>query len=149
MSAQSRLIKELKDMQKSPPAGVSASPDKSNNLYKWTGMIVGPSGTPYANGMFSLKIIFPKNYPFTAPGIKFNTPIYHCNVDSGGNICLDILKDQWSPALTIGAVLLSISSLLAKPNPDDPLVASIAESYRNDRLKHDTVAREYTEKYAV
>eukprot|EP00798_Chlamydomonas_sp_ICE-L_P013058 gene13058-3662_t len=80
--------------------------------------------------------------------ITFRTRLYHCNVNSNGNICLDILKDQWSPALTVSKVLLSICSLLNEANPDDPLVGSIAQQFLNDRELHDKTAAEWTKRYA-
>merc|ERR1712224_372676 len=86
--------------------------------------IMGPPDSPYQGGVFFLNINFPSDYPFKPPKVHFTTKIYHCNVNSNGAICLDILKDQWSPALTISKVLLSISSLLTDCNPADPLVPS-------------------------
>ncbi len=76
---------------------------------------------------------FSQDYPFKPPKITFRTKIYHCNINNSGAICLDILKDNWSPALTISKVLLSICSLLTDANPNDPLVANIAQQYLNDR----------------
>ena len=87
--------------------------------------------------MFELLINFPEDYPFKPPKIKFTTKVYHCNINAEGGICLDILKDQWSPALTISKVLLSISSLLCDCNPEDPLVGDIAREYKTDRKTHD------------
>ncbi|KAG5397603.1 hypothetical protein IGI04_019417, partial [Brassica rapa subsp. trilocularis] len=127
--AMQRIEKEFKDMT-SKDSLYSIGRD-SNNLFKWNAMIQGPEGTPYAGGMFSIDIKFPKNYPFTAPKFTFKTRIYHPNINSEGSICLDILKDKWSPPLTVEKVLLSITSLLADPNPDDPLVGEIGELFKS------------------
>ncbi|KAJ3436523.1 ubiquitin-conjugating enzyme e2 e3 [Anaeramoeba flamelloides] len=143
-----RIQKELNEITSDPPTNCSAGP-KGNDLYKWSGSIMGPDESPYEGGIFFLDITFPKEYPFKPPKVIFTTKIYHCNINSKGQICLDILKDNWSPALTISKVLLSISSLLTEPNPDDPLVLSIAQQYKKNRVKHDRIAREYTRKYAI
>ncbi|KAG2320440.1 hypothetical protein Bca52824_013653 [Brassica carinata] len=144
--AMQRIEKEFKDMT-SKDSLYSIGRD-SNNLFKWNAMIQGPDGTPYARGMFSINIKFPKNYPFTAPKFTFKTPIYHPNINSQGSICLDILNDKWSPPLTVENVLLSITSLLADPNPDDPLVAEIGNLFKSNKFQFNQTAREWTERHA-
>lgn len=146
-SAAKRIQKELAEFSLEPPCNCSAGP-KGDNLFEWVSTIVGPQDSPYAGGIFFLDITFPADYPFKPPKVTFKTRIYHCNVNSQGNICLDILKDQWSPALTVSKVLLSICSLLTDANPDDPLVGNIASQYRENREEHDRTAQEWTRRYA-
>eukprot|EP00361_Fabrea_salina_P002689 CAMPEP_0202428442 /NCGR_PEP_ID=MMETSP1345-20130828/2454_1 /ASSEMBLY_ACC=CAM_ASM_000843 /TAXON_ID=342563 /ORGANISM="Fabrea Fabrea salina" /LENGTH=148 /DNA_ID=CAMNT_0049039435 /DNA_START=12 /DNA_END=458 /DNA_ORIENTATION=- len=143
-----RIQKELADLQRDPPANCSAGPNDDSELYQWTATIMGPDDSPYSGGVFFLNIQFPTDYPFKPPKITFTTRIYHPNINSNGAICLDILKDQWSPALTISKVLLSISSLLTDPNPDDPLVPEIAHVFKTDKGRYENTAREWTRRYA-
>lgn len=142
-----RIQKELAEITLDPPPNCSAGP-KGDNLYEWFSTIFGPAGSVYESGIFYLDIHFSTDYPFKPPKVTFKTRIYHCNVNSQGAICLDILKDNWSPALTISKVLLSICSLLTDPNPNDPLVGSIANQYLTNREEHDRVAKEWTKRFA-
>ena len=142
-----RLQKELIDIEKEPPSNCSAGP-VDDDLYHWSGTIIGPSDSPYSGGIFWLDIHFPSQYPFKPPKVRFNTKIYHPNINSNGSICLDILGNGWSPALTIGKMLLSISSLLTEPNPDDPLVPEAANLYKEDIDEYNEVAKDWTRIYA-
>jgi len=143
-----RIHKELAEISMDPPSNCSAGPS-GDNMYEWTATIMGPEESPYAGGVFFLNITLPIDYPFIPPKVIFQTRIYHCNISGTGAICLDILKDKWSPALTISKVLLSIVSLLTDANPHDPLVQNIATLYMEDREKHDSRAHAWTKRYAT
>lgn len=146
MSTLKRLQSELAGFLKETPANCSAGPI-DNDMFTWEATIIGPTDSPYEGGIFQLRIHFPAEYPFKPPKVTFITPIYHCNINSSGGICLDILKCQWSPVLTITKVLLSICSLMTDPNPDDPLVPEIATLFKHNREEHDRRAREMTNMY--
>ena len=145
--ALARIQNELTTLQKDPPLSCSAAPIE-DDLYHWKATIFGPDDSPYQGGVFELDIRFPIEYPFKPPKIYFITKIYHPNINSNGGICLDILKEQWSPALTISKVLLSICSLLTDPNPDDPLMVDIAELYKENIEEYKIKARAHTLQYA-
>ncbi|XP_026967669.1 ubiquitin-conjugating enzyme E2 D1 isoform X2 [Sagmatias obliquidens] len=95
-----RIQKELSDLQRDPPAHCSAGP-VGDDLFHWQATIMGPPDSAYQGGVFFLTVHFPTDYPFKPPKIAFTTKIYHPNINSNGSICLDILRSQWSPALTV------------------------------------------------
>ncbi|KAI9164271.1 Ubiquitin-conjugating enzyme E2 4 [Blastocladiella emersonii ATCC 22665] len=142
-----RITKELQDLGRDPPSSCSAGPT-GDDMFTWQATIMGPADSSFAGGVFFLQIHFPTDYPFKPPKVNFTTRIYHPNINSNGSICLDILRDQWSPALTVSKVLLSICSLLTDPNPDDPLVPEIAHLFKTDRARYEATAREWTRKFA-
>jgi ubiquitin-conjugating enzyme E2 D/E len=147
MADNKRLKREYEQIQKNSISNISVGPI-NNNLYEWSAVILGPIDTPYEGGIFRLSLSIPSNYPFKPPLVKFDTKIYHPNINYSGHICLDILKNQWNPTLTISTVLLSICSLLSDPNPNDPLVPEIANLYKNDIEKYNKNAKEWTTTFA-
>lgn len=122
---------------------------EENDIYKWTAILNGPTGTPYENGKFKLKLIFPIDYPFKPPKISFITKIYHPNINESGSICLNILREDWNPVLSVDKILMSISNLLEKPNPYDPLVPEIANICINKPKLFISEAKKSTNKYAI
>ena len=146
--AQKRIRRELDEINRDPPANCSAGL-VDDDLYHWQATIMGPPDSPYQGGVFFLNITFPMDYPFKPPKVVYQTKIYHPNINSNGAICLDILKDQWSPALTVSKVLLSISSLMCDPNPDDPLVPEVANLYKTNVKQFNENARTWTKKFAT
>ena len=151
MLALKRIQKELKDLNQETEDHAnqifSVSPNEGD-MFKWSGYIFGPVGSPYQNGIFKIEIEFPNNYPFKPPKVYFNTKIYHPNISSSGVICLDILRGKWSPVLSITKLLLSISSLLTDPNPNDPLAPDVAYIYRTNKALFEKTAQYWTSEYA-
>ncbi|KAF4607606.1 hypothetical protein EYR38_001678 [Pleurotus pulmonarius] len=125
------LPKETERLVADPAPGITAAPHEDNLRY-FDVTIQGPDGSPFSSGVFHLELFLPEEYPMAPPKVRFLTKIYHPNIDKLGRICLDILKDKWSPALQIRTVLLSIQALLSAPNPDDPLATDVAKHYKED-----------------
>lgn len=122
-----RLQTELMQLMMSNSPGISAFPESDSNLLLWRGVIEGPEGTYYAGLKFRLSLEFPSNYPYAPPVVKFISPMWHPNIDMSGNICLDILKDQWSAVYNVQTILLSLQSLLEEPNNSSPLNGQAAQ----------------------
>ncbi|GMI34868.1 hypothetical protein TrRE_jg11673, partial [Triparma retinervis] len=142
-----RILKETQRLMGDPVPGISATPYVDNLRY-FSVAIEGPSDTAYELGIFQLELFLPSEYPMSPPKVRFLTKIYHPNVDKLGRICLDILKDKWSPALQIRTVLLSIQALLSAPNPDDPLDNGVAEVWKTDEARALRTAKEWTAQFA-
>ena len=143
-----RIHKETERLLKAPEAGISATPH-ANNARHFDVQISGPPDSAYDGGVYKLELFLPEEYPLTPPKVRFLTKIYHPNVDRLGRICLDILKDKWSPALQIRVVLISIQALMSAPNPDDPLNNEAAEHWKKNEKEALNKAQSWNRDYAM
>lgn len=147
-----RLRKELEKLNREKLDNITIEPgdgQTEDNHIIWKAKIVGVEGTPYFNGKFNLLIKIPQEYPFQPPKIKFDTKIFHPNISPDGQICLNILKNNWCASWTLQKIILAVMALLSKPNPDDPLVPEIAQLYISDRKEYESMAENYTKEYAI
>ena len=111
------------DYQKNNPSDILLIQEDS---YRWSAKITGPEGSPYEDGIFYLKIDIPKDYPFKPPKVSFITTVYHPNINDLGCVCIDVLYQGWSPAVTINNLMLYLIQLLGDPDAEDPLESLIA-----------------------
>ncbi len=143
-----RIKKEYQDLQKEKNSNVLVKL-VNNDIRHWKGRIKGPIDTCYQGGIFDVDIIIPNEYPFKPPKMKFDTKIWHPNISSvTGAICLDILKNEWTPALTIRTALISLQALMCEPVPNDPQDAVVAKQYMSDIKLFNETAKHWVEEYA-
>jgi ubiquitin-conjugating enzyme E2 N len=143
-----RLVVEIAKFKTEHVDNIKITPKEDNLRYMFITML-GPPDSPFAGGTFQLELFAHKDYPMEPPKIRFLTKIYHPNIDKLGRICLDILKEKWSPAIQIKNVVLSVYLLLSHPNLDDPLIPEIAELWRKDPNKAREKTIEWTNLYAT
>ena len=148
-SIKNRILKEYEDLQKHKEENTVTVWMVDNNIHHWKGKIKGPIDTCYQGGIFVIDIIIPNEYPFKPPKMKFDTKIWHPNISSvTGAICLDILKNEWTPALTIRTALISLQALMCAPVLDDPQDAVVASQYLSDIKLFNATAKQWVEEYA-
>jgi len=144
-----RLGHDLKGLAQDSPEGIEAKPLDSC-YYHWQASITGPVGSPYEGGVFYLYLKVPMLYPFRPPEVRFLTKIFHPNVNRHGDIGIDsIQQGNWVSGLTLTKVLISIQSLLTDPYCDVCMEPEIGQLCRTDRETFDSVAREWTWKFAM
>lgn len=143
-----RLRNELRTLRSDPPEGIEASPLDEMSLH-WQASIRGPAGSPYEGGTFFLYIQIPPSYPLCPPIVRFITKIFHPNVSRHGDIGIDSIQHNWSLALTISKVLISIQSLLTDPYTKVCMEPDIGRLYESDKNRFERVARAWTHRHAM
>uniref|UniRef100_A0A6A7G353 NEDD8-conjugating enzyme Ubc12 n=1 Tax=Hirondellea gigas TaxID=1518452 RepID=A0A6A7G353_9CRUS len=113
------------------PGNVRLEIPDPNNLLKFNLILIPDSGY-WATAEFCFKFNVPDNYPYKPPKVQCREKIYHPNIDLTGNICLNLLREDWRPILTIQQILHGLIFLMLEPNPNDPLNQEAAEVYRNN-----------------
>jgi len=151
------IYKGLHTCKKNPNYMFDINP--TDNAFKHNIVIIGPSNTPFEQGIFYGKILYPKNFPFSPPqvyifdSIDRKRGLYHPNIYPNGLCCISILHEgkdntgyesnniRWSPAQTIESIILSIISILDNPNIDSPANLDAAKLYNNERKLYDRTIR--------
>ncbi|CAI5715360.1 unnamed protein product [Hyaloperonospora brassicae] len=143
-----RLTKELTELTQNPPDWCTVS-TVDDNLMHWHAVLTGPENSPYAGGVFHLDLQFPGEYPFKAPRVRFVTRVYHPNIKSqSGEICADVISENWTPTLNVLHCLTVIKQILEQPDMDNPLEPEIAKQMHENKVEFDKTATEWTKQYA-
>ena len=147
-TAKKRLLndfKHIKESQETDDESVLASPHE-DDIMVWDCVIFGPENSVWENGVFKLTMKFSEQYPNKPPEVKMITKVFHPNFYVNGSICIDILKDQWSPIYDIRSILTSIQSLLTDPNPNSPANVEAAKLYNDNIQEYNKKVKECVEK---
>ena len=131
-----RIQQEFKEAEMNQNPSIQWGLKDPSNNRNWFATIIGPEGTPYQGFKLTLNMTIADDFPFKPPQVCFTANIWHPNVGTSGNICLDILNSNWTPALKLSSVLLSISSLLNDPNPASPLNGEAGRQYTSNREEY-------------
>ena len=146
--AKKRLLTDFKRINQSQDTeddGVLATPH-DDDIMIWDCVIFGPENSVWENGVFKLEMKFTEEYPNKPPQVLMKTKVFHPNFYVNGNICIDILKDQWSPIYDIKSILTSIQSLLTDPNPSSPANVEAAKLYNDYIQEYHKKVKECVEK---
>jgi len=154
LGAAKRLRKELQSLQRNPDADddVYLRPtNPSSSILHWTALLRGPAETPYEGGTFRISISCSADYPLAPPTITFITKVFHPNIHfTSGEVCLDILKKEWSPAWGLNSACRAVLALLSDPDADSPLNCDAGNMIRfGDTDAYWSTARMYTVENAM
>ena len=117
----SRMAREVRQLAQTPPEGVKYVETDADALTEVHADLTGPEGTPYAGAVFRLKLVIGSEFPSAPPRGFFLTKIFHPNVATNGDICVNTLKRDWKPETTLSHILQVIRCLLIVPFPESSL----------------------------
>ncbi|XP_051151782.1 ubiquitin-conjugating enzyme E2 22 [Andrographis paniculata] len=143
-----QLAKELKNLDETPPEGIKVGVNDDNFSVIFAD-IEGPAGTPYENGVFRMKLILSHDFPQSPPKGYFLTKIFHPNIATNGEICVNALKKDWNPTLGLRHVLIVIRCLLIEPFPESALNEQAGKMLLENYEEYARHARLYTGIHAL
>jgi len=150
MNSVEKLMEEFDDLKHNPLSinGYTIELFNQNNIYEWKITLLGAKDTPYANGIFFIKLQFPHDYPHSRPEIYFLTPIYHMNVlRSNGKVGVNFIY-EWNPNRSVREILTKLYSIFYLVNPHSPYQREMADEYKKDKNLYEFNAKKYTDQYA-
>ena len=150
MSSEQILREEFEDLKENPLSlcGYTIELFNQNDIYEWKITLIGAKDTPYTDGIFFIKLSFPKNYPDRAPRIHFLTPIYHPNVKPhDGFVCVNFIT-HWKKTTSVREILTKLYSIFYLVNPDSPYSQEQAYEYEQERKLYYFKVEIFTKKYA-
>lgn len=128
-----RIFKEIEKIRKGDFKEVEINIPDEGNIRNLNAILIGPEDTAYEGIKYIVSLKLGKDYPLKAPTVKFVSKIFHPNVGQKGSICLDILQNKWSPAMSIANIITSLQLLLQEPNPASPLNGEAARLFENNK----------------
>ncbi|XP_075512828.1 ubiquitin-conjugating enzyme E2 22-like isoform X1 [Primulina tabacum] len=143
-----QLAKELKNLDETPPEGIKVGVN-DDNFSVICADIEGPAETPYENGLFRMKLVLSRDFPQSPPKGYFLTKIFHPNIATNGEICVNALKKDWNPCLSLRHVLIVIRCLLIEPFPESALNEQAGKMLNENYDEYAKYARLYTTIHAL
>jgi len=143
------LRRQLVELAKNPPDGVSVGLVDDSNVFEWEVMLVGPPNTLFEEGFFKATLTFPSDFPNMPPVMKFKSDMWHPNVYEDGTVCISILhppgedqfneqesaEERWRPVLGVEQIIISVLSMLSDPNGDSPANIDAAVMFRENKAE--------------
>ena len=145
------LIHEFEELKHEPLSisGYTIELFDQYNFYQWRITLLGAKDTPYADGIFFIKLLFPEDYPDSPPRIEFLTPIYHMNVYPGsGFVDVNFVKRDWQKNSKVREILTKLYTIFYLENPNSPCSSEQAYEYKKDRDLYYSKKEIFTKKYA-
>lgn len=141
---QIRLQKDFEDLGSIPDTELIV-PD-ANNLQHFI-MRIKPVQGIWQGGNFDFDFTIPDDFPFTRPAVKCLTRIWHPNIEETGAVCLNILRDNYTPVLELSMLVAGLQYLFSEPNPHSPLNKEASEEYISNLPRFKIKAKEYMALY--
>eukprot|EP01084_Bolivina_argentea_P144758 253909_1 len=145
--ARELLRKQLNELNRNPPDGVSVGLVDDSNIFLWELIVMGPPDTLYEGGFFKAKLEFPRDFPNNPPTMTFTSEMWHPNVYEDGRVCISILhppgedkfneqetaEERWRPVLGVEGIVISVISMLSDPNDESPANLDAAIMWRTSQ----------------